>query len=129
VRAVATTGGSTGKTWHGHADDARKGQRKEVRDSDGAGFYATYRRTALGFEPACDCPDNDGSGRARVLDPFAGSGTTGVVARQMGREFFGVELNPEYAAMANARIRSEGEGRTRTTDGNGRVSEQLVLGL
>jgi DNA modification methylase len=47
----------------------------------------------------------------------------------MGREFFGVELNPEYAAMANARIRSEGEGRTRTTDGNGRVSEQLVLGL
>lgn len=43
-----------------------------------------------------------------VLDPFAGSGTTGVVATALGRDFIGVELNPEYAAMAEARI----EGRT-----------------
>jgi DNA modification methylase len=77
----------------------------------------------------CDCPDNDGSGKALVLDPFAGSGTTGVVAKQMGREFFGVELNPEYAAMANARIREQGEGRTREVDAQGRVAEQLVMGL
>lgn len=39
-----------------------------------------------------------------VLDPFAGSGTVGVVALRHGREFVGVELNPEYARMARARI-------------------------
>ena len=35
-----------------------------------------------------------------VLDPFAGSGTTGIVALRHGREFIGIELNPEYAEMA-----------------------------
>lgn len=39
-----------------------------------------------------------------VLDPFAGAGTTGLVAKRTGREFVGIELNPEYAAMAEARI-------------------------
>ena len=39
-----------------------------------------------------------------VLDPFAGSGTTGVVACRLGRNFVGVELNPEYVAMAERRI-------------------------
>ncbi len=39
-----------------------------------------------------------------VLDPFAGSGTVGVVALRHGRQFVGIELNPEYARMAEARI-------------------------
>jgi len=39
-----------------------------------------------------------------VLDPFAGSGTVGVVALRHGRKFLGVELNPEYADLANNRI-------------------------
>lgn len=43
-----------------------------------------------------------------VLDPFTGSGTTGMVAVQHGRSFVGIELNPEYAAMANARIAGAG---------------------
>ena len=38
------------------------------------------------------------------LDPFMGSGTTGVVAARLGREFIGIELNHEYAKMATARI-------------------------
>jgi DNA modification methylase len=41
-----------------------------------------------------------------VLDPFAGSGTTGVVAVQHGRSFVGIELNPDYAEMARKRIAS-----------------------
>ena len=40
-----------------------------------------------------------------ILDPFAGSGTVGVVAAKYGREFIGVELNPEYAEMARKRIK------------------------
>ena len=39
-----------------------------------------------------------------VLDPFAGSGTTGVVAKRMGRGFVGCEINPSYVAMAAGRI-------------------------
>src|SRR3990167_311931 len=39
-----------------------------------------------------------------VLDPFAGSGTTCVVAKKLGRNYIGIELNPEYIAIANKRI-------------------------
>lgn len=40
-----------------------------------------------------------------VLDPFAGTGTTGIVAIQEGRRFVGCELNPAYAEMAEQRSR------------------------
>lgn len=39
-----------------------------------------------------------------VLDPFMGSGTVGLVSLRYGREFIGVELNPEYAAIAKERM-------------------------
>lgn len=39
-----------------------------------------------------------------VLDPFAGSGTTGVVAVRAGRNFIGCEINADYADMAEKRI-------------------------
>jgi DNA modification methylase len=41
-----------------------------------------------------------------VLDPFAGSGTSGAVASRMGCRFLGVELNPGYVAIAEKRIRN-----------------------
>jgi DNA modification methylase len=43
-----------------------------------------------------------------VLDPFTGSGTVGVVALKHGRNFVGVELNPEYAELAHGRIYDDG---------------------
>jgi site-specific DNA-methyltransferase (adenine-specific) len=39
-----------------------------------------------------------------VLDPFAGSGTTCIVAALRGRLWLGIELNPQYAALANATL-------------------------
>lgn len=39
-----------------------------------------------------------------VLDPFFGAGTTGLVAQQLGRNAIGIELNPEYAAIARERL-------------------------
>jgi site-specific DNA-methyltransferase (adenine-specific) len=39
-----------------------------------------------------------------VIDPFMGSGTTAVVARNNGRKYIGCELNPEYAALSEKRI-------------------------
>lgn len=50
-----------------------------------------------------------------ILDPFAGSGTTGVAACRLGRCFLGYELNPEYVAIAQKRIAA--------------AREQLELGL
>lgn len=56
-------------------------------------------KTTLGFRPSCNC-EQKGTGRAIVLDPFGGSGTTGKVATQLGRDFILIELKPEYVAMA-----------------------------
>jgi len=39
-----------------------------------------------------------------VLDPFTGSGTTGVAAIELGRKFVGIEIAPEYFEMAKQRI-------------------------
>ncbi|AVK75685.1 DNA methyltransferase [Pandoravirus neocaledonia] len=45
---------------------------------------------------------------AVVLDPFCGSGTVGVACRRLGHSFVGVELNPEYVALARERIDNDG---------------------
>lgn len=39
-----------------------------------------------------------------ILDPFAGSGTTGVACRRLGRRFIGWERDPKYAEIARSRI-------------------------
>jgi DNA modification methylase len=41
-----------------------------------------------------------------ILDPFAGSGSTGKAAALEGFRFVGVDLNPGYVAIAEARIRA-----------------------
>jgi modification methylase len=39
-----------------------------------------------------------------VLDPFFGTGTSGVVAKRLGRHYIGIELNPKYARLAASRL-------------------------
>jgi site-specific DNA-methyltransferase (adenine-specific) len=58
----------------------------------------------LGWAPACDCAAS-GTMPGTVLDPFAGSGTTLAVAAELGRNGIGCELNPEYIALAERRIK------------------------
>ena len=57
-------------------------------------------------EPCVLAGSHDGD---LVLDPFAGSGTVGVVAKRHRRNFVGIELNPEYAELAEGRISAEPE--------------------
>lgn len=45
-----------------------------------------------------------------VLDPFMGSGTTGMVARTYGADFVGIEINPAYAELARQRIAATAPG-------------------
>ena len=60
----------------------------------------------IGWKPSCS-HDLDPA-PCLVLDPFAGSGTVGLVALRYGRSFVGIELNPDYAEMARNRIRDDG---------------------
>jgi DNA modification methylase len=40
-----------------------------------------------------------------VLDPFSGTGTTGLAALAVGRRFTGIDLNPAFAELAADRLR------------------------
>jgi DNA modification methylase len=71
---------------------------------NGCKFYEKISsRETLGWDPTCDCPAMERV-PCTVLDPFAGSGTTGLVAKDHGRRFVGIELNPDYVALAQQRI-------------------------
>ena len=47
-----------------------------------------------------------------ILDPFAGSGTTGVACLRLGRRFIGIERDPKYFRLACDRLRAEEQGST-----------------
>lgn len=66
--------------------------------------FATYPEELIAPCLLAGCPEG-----GVVLDPFMGSGTTGIVARKLNRNYIGLELNPEYKAIAERRIASEGE--------------------
>jgi DNA modification methylase len=53
---------------------------------------------------AAGCPPG-----GMVLDPFYGTGTTGLAALALGRQFTGIDLNPAFAALAAERLRHAAE--------------------
>lgn len=78
---------------------------------EAADVLGSYYREALMSETAstdewrqqCDC-ETDETQPGIALDPFAGAGTTCLVAKNLGRRFTGIELNPEYVALAQKRV-------------------------
>jgi DNA modification methylase len=64
--------------------------------------YANESRT-VGWRQGCKCPTAPPI-PAIVLDPFMDSGTTGLVCQTLGRDFIGIEANPEYLAIAKRRL-------------------------
>ena len=69
--------------------------------TDSTGWAPTTRATDE-WQPACTCRAD--TVPATVLDPFAGSGTVGVVALRAGRSFVGIDLSLEYIDLARRRI-------------------------
>ena len=61
--------------------------------------FATYPPELVSTCILAGCPEG-----GIVLDPFMGSGTTGIVANKLGRHYVGIELNPQYVEMAKRRI-------------------------
>jgi len=73
---------------------------ERLKNRDGKKLHPTQKPEALLARVllAASRPDD------LVLDPFCGSGTTGAVARRLGRRFVGVERDRDYAQAARARI-------------------------
>ena len=67
--------------------------------------YPRLAPVTLGWRPGCDC--GAGVVPCTVLDPFAGAGTTGLVADKLGRHAILIELNPDYVKMARRRIQDD----------------------
>ena len=107
LTAPGVTGGAT--PYDGHRPDGLT-----LR----SGGFGDGSAMTTGWRPGCSCRSRAADGTltnaeldgglepvpSLVLDPFAGAGTTGLVARRLGRRFVGIELNPEYADMARRRI-------------------------
>lgn len=72
--------------------------KERIKNVDGSTAHPTQKPLALMFNLLKINPDT-------VLDPFMGSGTTGVACVQTGRNFIGMELDPTYFAIAEKRIR------------------------
>ena len=62
---------------------------------------AHYEKIEKGYT---DCGCNAGFEGGIVLDPFAGTSTTCLMAQKLGRKFIGIELSPEYVAMSEKRL-------------------------
>jgi site-specific DNA-methyltransferase (adenine-specific) len=61
--------------------------------------FAVYPQELIETPIKAGCPEG-----GVVLDPFMGSGTTALVARRLGRNYVGVELNPGYVRLARKRL-------------------------
>ena len=75
---------------------------ERVKDEEGAKAHPTQKPEALLYRIllACTKPGDV------VLDPFFGTGTTGAVARRLGRRWIGIEREPSYVKVARERIAS-----------------------
>lgn len=62
--------------------------------------FAVFPEELIETPIKAGCPKN-----GIVLDPFSGSGTTGVVALKQSKQFIGIEINPEYIKLAMAQLK------------------------
>ena len=70
--------------------------------------HPTQKPVALMLDLVRDFTDED----EVLLDPFAGSGTTGVAALRLGRRAILIEKDPKYATLARERMMAEEAGST-----------------
>lgn len=109
-KAVKRAGSSNGEyTGQGKIDGS--GMAETPSDSKRSMLDSMMKeRKTKCFEKQCGC-ETEETEKGVVLDPFAGAGTTGLVARQHNRDYIGIELNEDYAEMAENRIKDEIGGK------------------
>jgi DNA modification methylase len=84
---------------HLSGDNRYEGQPAEVGNFGGHHVIQTEH---IGWQATCDC--NAGVKPCVVLDPFGGAGTTGLAAKELGRDYLLIELNPDYVKIAEDRL-------------------------
>lgn len=81
------------------------GQKPQYDENRWEGYQrGSIATITTGWQPTCSCEENNNPIPGRVLDPFMGSGTTALAAKENGRDYLGCDLNPEYVEMANKRL-------------------------
>jgi hypothetical protein len=103
-RVVERSGGTTGKGWTDHSADMTEGAKAGTAAR--AGWENDYAVATLGWRATCRCAAAAPIA-ATVLDPFLGAGTTALVADRERRNCIGIELSPDYAAMARRRLEAD----------------------
>ena len=103
TRSVDFQSGS-GKTGHAPSGKFAGSTQTESGDYD-IRLGPVVTTVTLGWKPSCSCSASVTP--CTVLDPFSGAGTTGLVALRLGRNYIGIELNPEYVAISERRIRED----------------------
>jgi len=73
-------------------------------DINGKGDGGYNNTVHIGWQKTCNC-ESDEISPSLILDPFMGSGTVAIVALKEQRDFYGIELNPEYQKFAMERIK------------------------
>jgi len=91
----AAKAGTTALAGKGHTSS-------QVRENHDIRLGPCTQTETIGWLPSCQCSCDPVP--AVVLDPFFGAGTTGLVAKKLGRHFIGIELNEAYIGMAQKRI-------------------------
>jgi 16S rRNA G966 N2-methylase RsmD len=61
------------------------------------------QKRLIGLQKVCNCDTND-TNVGQVIDPFGGSGTTGLVSDRLGLNATVVELNKDYVKIAKDRL-------------------------
>jgi len=74
---------------------------ERIKKKDGSKAHPTQKPEALLHRVILASSNRDDV----VLDPFFGTGTTGAVAKRLGRRFIGIERQPEYVKVARERLR------------------------
>lgn len=88
----------------------RKGKARMINDPSSKSLVSLFQRDESCHpteKPVQLCElyiKNSAPAGSKVLDPFMGSGTTGVAAVKLGRKFTGIELEPKYFDIACRRI-------------------------
>ncbi len=127
VRVVERTRGNGRQRVNPSLGVNRESGPMERRRADGSScsqydkaVFGWVNAKTTGWTPGCECGEDAHSLPlvvpytpipCTVLDPFSGSGTTGVVAKKLGLSYVGIELKPEYAEMSRRRIANPDAGR------------------